>query len=38
VTYADMPGIADAVAALALTAPTRPELGGEALAQTIRGR
>jgi pimeloyl-ACP methyl ester carboxylesterase len=38
VTYADTPGIADAVAALALTAPTRPELGGEALAQTIRGR
>jgi pimeloyl-ACP methyl ester carboxylesterase len=30
VTYADTPGIADAVAALALTAPTRPELGGEA--------
>jgi pimeloyl-ACP methyl ester carboxylesterase len=28
VTYADTPGIADAVAALALTAPTRPELGG----------
>ncbi|MBO4227709.1 alpha/beta fold hydrolase [Bradyrhizobium neotropicale] len=32
VTYADMPRIADAVAALALTAPTRPELGGEASA------
>jgi hypothetical protein len=30
VTYADTPGIADAVMALAFTAPTRPELGGEA--------
>jgi pimeloyl-ACP methyl ester carboxylesterase len=38
VTYADTTGIADAVAALALTASTRPELGGEASAQIMRGR
>jgi pimeloyl-ACP methyl ester carboxylesterase len=37
VTYADSPGIADAVAALALTAPT-PEFGGEVSAQIIRRR
>jgi pimeloyl-ACP methyl ester carboxylesterase len=37
VTYADTPRIADAVAALALTAPTRPDLGGGTLAQTIGG-
>jgi len=30
VTYADMPGIAEAVTALAALAPTRPELGREA--------
>jgi pimeloyl-ACP methyl ester carboxylesterase len=38
VTYADTLGIADAVAALALTAPKRPELVGEAPAQIIRRR
>jgi pimeloyl-ACP methyl ester carboxylesterase len=38
VTYADTPGIADAVAALALTVPTRPEYGGEASARINRGR
>ena len=37
VTYGDSPGIADAVAALALTAPT-PEFGGEVSAQIIRRR
>jgi pimeloyl-ACP methyl ester carboxylesterase len=38
VTYADTPGIADAVAALALTALTSRELGGNASAQIIRER
>jgi pimeloyl-ACP methyl ester carboxylesterase len=38
VTYADTPGIADAVATLALSAPTKPEPGSEASAQIIRGR
>jgi hypothetical protein len=33
VTYAHTPEIADAVAALALTAPRRPELRGEASAR-----
>jgi len=37
VTHADPSGIADAVAALALTAPTTPELGGAPSARTIRG-
>jgi pimeloyl-ACP methyl ester carboxylesterase len=38
VTYADTSGIADAVAALALTATTRREPGGDASAQIIHGR
>jgi hypothetical protein len=38
VTYADTVGIADAVAALALSAPASPELGGEASTRIIRGR
>jgi pimeloyl-ACP methyl ester carboxylesterase len=38
VTYADTIGIADAVAVLALSAPMTPEVGKQALAQTIRGR
>jgi pimeloyl-ACP methyl ester carboxylesterase len=38
VTYADTPGIADAVAALALTPPKRPEVVGEASTQIIRRR
>jgi len=37
VTYADPTGIADRVAALALAAPMRPEVGGEASAPAIHG-
>jgi pimeloyl-ACP methyl ester carboxylesterase len=38
VTYADTSGIADAVAALALAAPRRPELEVRPWAEIMRGR
>ena len=38
VTYADAPGIADSVAALAFAAPISPQIAAEPSARTIRGR